>query len=160
MRGNQKVFWVGLLAVLLLAGTMAVANAQNLKRQQRGAGVFAFRGMFLAGLDLTDQQKEQIKTVLSNHASDLKTVVQDNIKARKDLRQALAQGADQASLKLAYDKVSAAGWNALLLRDNIGAEIKPILTVEQQAKLQKRLENVNKIGQLMPAKRQKRKLGI
>jgi len=116
--------------------------------------------MFLAGLDLTDQQKEQIKTVLSNHKSDIKTVVQDNIKARKDLRQALAQGADQASLKAAYDQVSAAGWNALLLRNNIGAEIKPILTAEQQAKIQKRLENINKIGQLMLANRLKRKLGI
>ncbi len=160
MRKNQKVFWAGLLAVFLLAGAVAVVNAQNVKRPQKGGAAFALRGMFLAGLDLTDQQKEQIKTILSNHKSDIRTVAQGNLKARKDLRQAMAEGADQASLKAAYDEVSAAGWNALLLRKNIGAEIRPILTAEQQAKLQKRLENINKIGQLMLEKRLKRKLGI
>ncbi len=160
MRGYQKCLWVGALAVLLLIGAVAVANAQNLKRLQKGGRAVALRGMFLAGLDLTDQQREQFKTILSSHKADIKTVVLDNMKARKDLRQAMAEGADQASLKAAYDQVSAAGWNALLLRKNIGSDIRPILTAEQQAKLQKRLENIEKIGQLMMENRLNRKLGM
>ena len=160
MRKYQKVLWVGALAGLLLVGSVAVTSAQNLKRLQKGGAAVALRGIFLAGLDLTDQQKDQIKTVLSGHKADIKTAVLDNLKARKDLRQAMAEGADRASLKAAYDEVSAAGWNALLLRKNIGTEIKPILTADQQAKLQKRLENIKKIGQLMMENRLNRRLGM
>ncbi len=160
MRANQKVIRAGLLGILLLAGAVAVVNAQNLKRQQKGGEALALRAIFVAGLDLTDPQKEQIRTVLSNHKSEISAVVQSNLKARKGLRQALTEGTDQASLKAAYDEVSSAGWNTLLLRKNLGAEIMPILTAEQQAKLQKRLQNINRISQLVMEKRLQKKLGI
>ncbi len=146
MRGNRKVIWISLLAVLLLAGAVTVASAQNPKRPQQKIRAAVLRGMFLGGLDLTDQQKTQIKTILANHKADIRAVVVESVKARKDLRQALAEGTDQSALKAAYDQLSAARWNALLLRRNIGSEIKPILTAEQQAKLQKRLQNIRKIG--------------
>src|SRR5512143_2929141 len=97
MRGYRKVFWAGVLAALLLVG--AVANAQNPKVVQKQAGAVALRGMFMAGLDLTDQQKEQIRTILANHKVDIRSAAVENMKARKDLRQAMAAGADQAALK-------------------------------------------------------------
>jgi periplasmic protein CpxP/Spy len=153
MRRTRKIFWAGSLAVLLALSAVAAAKAQNPKRLQQAGLVAGIRGMFLQGLDLTDQQKEQIRTILTNHKSDIQSVAQESLKAQKGLREALAAGADDATLKYAYDKVSAAGWDALLLRKNIGAEIKPVLTPEQLAKLQKRLANMGKFAQKQLAKR-------
>jgi Spy/CpxP family protein refolding chaperone len=164
MKRYTKALWAGSLAVLLIVGAVAVGNGQNLRRlQQERGGAAALRGMFgarmfLAGLDLTDPQKEQVKTIFANHKADIKAVVQDTIQARKGLREALAAGADSVALKTAYDKVSDAGWKALQLLTQIGAEIKPILTAEQQAKLQKRLQNMKKLGMQMIEKRRNKKV--
>jgi protein CpxP len=150
MRGYQKALVAISLAALLTVSAVAVANAQNLK--QLGQGGMATKGtfhvrMFLRGLNLTDQQKEQVKNILSNHKPDMKAVAQESLQARRGLREALAGGADQAALKAAYDKVSTAGWNALILREQIGSEIKQILTPEQQELLKKRQQNLKKLGQ-------------
>ena len=150
MRRYQKVLAAIGLAILLIVSAVAVANAQNPKRLGQGGaaakGIFNVR-MFLRGLNLTDQQKEQVKNILSNHKPDMKAVAQESLQARRGLREALAGGADQAALKAAYDKVSTAGWNALMLRKQIGSEIKQILTPEQLELLQKRQQNLKKLGQ-------------
>jgi periplasmic protein CpxP/Spy len=140
------------LVAILLVGAVTVASAQNAKRlqQNRGqaaAGMGMFRAsLLLGGLDLTDQQKEQVKGILSNHNAEIKTVVQENLKARKGLREALASGIDPAALKGAYDQASSAGWDTLNLRIKIMSEIKSVLTPEQQQRLQKRMQNINKLG--------------
>jgi len=166
MKRYTKALWAGSLAVLLIVGAVAVANGQNLRRlQQERGGAAALRGMFgprmfLAGLDLTDPQKEQVKTIFANRKADIKAVVQDTIQARKGLREALAAEADSVALNAAYGKVSDAGWKALQLRTQIGAEINQnqILTPEQQAKLKKRLQNVKKLGMQMIEKRRNKKV--
>jgi protein CpxP len=164
MRGYQKALAAISLAALLIVGVVAVANAQNLKRLGQN-GAAAFKGkfnarMFLRGLNLTDQQKEQVKNILSNHKPDIKAIAQESLQARKGLREALAVGADQGALKAAYDKVSSAGWNALLLRNQIGSEIKQILTPEQLQLLQKRQENLKKLGRKIMENRRIKKLFI
>jgi Spy/CpxP family protein refolding chaperone len=159
MKRNAKAMWVGSLAVLLIAGAVVLAHGQNPGRlQQRPGAGAAMRGMFrarmfLAGLDLTDQQKEQVKTIFANHKDAIRSAVQGSIQARKGLREAIAANSGQDALKAAYDKVSDAGWNALQLRTQIGAEIRQILTPAQQAKLQKRLQNMNRFGLQPRAKR-------
>lgn len=156
---------VGLVA-LLLASAVAVANAQNAKRLQQNLGKAAalkggFRaGLFLGGLDLTDQQKEQVKGILANHKTEIKAVAQEDVKARKALREALATGADQATLKAAYDQVSSAGWDTLSLQIQIRSEVKKILTPEQLERLQKRLQNINKLGVELLQNRRIKKLGF
>jgi protein CpxP len=165
MRGHQKALTAISLAVLLIVGAVAVVNAQNLKRFGQGGAAAASKGKFnarmlLRGLNLTDQQKEQVKNILSNHKPDIKAAAQESLQARKGLREALAGGVDQGALKAAYDKVSSAGWNALLLRNQIGSEIKQILTPEQQQLLQKRQENLKKLGRKIIENRRIKKLLI
>jgi Spy/CpxP family protein refolding chaperone len=165
MRGHQKALTAISLAALLIGSAVAVANAQNLKRFGQGGAAAASKGKFnarmlLRGLNLTDQQKEQAKNILSDHKADIKAVAQESLQARKSLREALAGGADQSALKAAYDKASAAGWNALMLRNQIGSEIKQILTPEQQELLQKRQQNLKKLGQKIIANRRIKKLLI
>ncbi len=147
MRGYRKIFWAGSLAIALAVGAVTVVKAQNAKRLQRTGPAAGLRGTFLQGLDLTDQQRQQIKSILANHKSEIQSVAQEARTARQGLREALAAGADNATLKTAYDQLSAARWDALMLRKNIGGEIKPILTADQLAKLQKRLENIGRIAQ-------------
>ncbi len=165
MRGYQKTLAAISLGVLLIVSAVAVANAQNLKRLGQGGAAVAIKEkfnarMFLRGLNLTDQQKEQVKNILSNHKPDIKAVAQESLQARKGLREALAGGAEQEALKVAYDKVSGAGWNALMLRNQIGSEIKQILTPEQQELLQKRQQNLKKLGRKIIENRRIKKLLI
>jgi len=163
MRGYQKALAAISLVAVLIVGVVAVANAQNLKRLGQGGAAAASKGKFnarmlLRGLNLTDEQKEQVKNILSNHKPDIKAAAQESLQSRKGLREALAGGADQDALKAAYDKVSSAGWNALMLRNQIGSEIKQILTPEQQERLQKRQENLKKLGQKVIENRRIKKL--
>jgi periplasmic protein CpxP/Spy len=166
MKRYLKVSLAVSLVVLLLVSAVAVANAQNAKRlQQNRRQAAALKGMsraglLLGGLDLTDQQKEQVKGILATHKTEIKTAVQENVKARKGLREALASGADQTVLRAAYDQVSGAGWNTLRLRSQIGSEVKQVLTPEQQERLQKRLQNINKLGMQLLQNRRIKKLGF
>ncbi len=123
MRGSRKVFWAGILVIALAIGAVGAAEAQNLKRSQQARPAAGLRGTFLQGLDLTDQQKQQIRTILATHKADIQSVAQANLTARKDLREALAAGADTSTLKAAYDRLSAAKWDALVLRKSIGEEL-------------------------------------
>ena len=161
MRRYQKARAAISLAVLLTVSAVAIANAQNPKQLGQGGaaakGIFNVR-VFLRGLNLTDPQKEQVKNILANHQADIKTVVQETMQARRGLRAALAGSADQGALKTAYDSVSSAGWHALLLRNQILSEIKQILTPEQLEILQKRQQNLNKLGQEILENRRIKKL--
>jgi len=134
--------------ILLIVTVAAVANAQNakLKRQVLGQGAqkAVFRAKaFLQGLNLTDQQKGQVKTILTNHKEEIRAATRENAKARLVLGQALARGASAQMLKAAFDKVSSAEWNAVTLRSKMVAEIEQVLTPDQQTLLQQKLQKVD-----------------
>ncbi len=142
MRKYTKTIWVaGIVAVLI--GTMAVGvNAQNgrLSRQRRALRQNALLRpqAWAAGLNLSQEQKEQLRSILAGHKEELKSIAVQTAQARKELAAALAQGADPQALKAAYDKVSSAGFERVLLRSKISAEVKSILTPEQVQRLEKR----------------------
>lgn len=142
MRKSTKVIWVaGIVAVLI--GTMAVGvYAQNgrLIRQRRALRQNALLRpqAWAAGLNLSQDQKEQLKSILAGHREELKNIAVQTAQARKEFAAALAQGADPQTLKAAYDKVSSAGFERVLLRSTISAQVKSILTPEQLQQLEKR----------------------
>jgi Spy/CpxP family protein refolding chaperone len=145
----KTILTVGAALVLLatVAGVARAQNARRMARAQAGAADILRPATWLRGLDLTAEQKDQIKTIIASHKDQIKTVRQANAEARKALRTARVEGADLGSLKTAYDRVSNAGWDALVLRNTIGSEIKGVLTPDQQAKLQKRLRFLETAGQ-------------
>ncbi len=142
MRRNTKIIWlVGVVAVLI--GTMAVyAGAQNgrLVRQRRALRQNALLRprIWAAGLNLSQDQKEQLKSILAGHKEEVRNLAVETAQARRGLSAAFAQGADQQALKDAYDKVANAGWDRVQLRSRISAEVRSILTPEQLQKLEKR----------------------
>jgi len=149
---NMKRYLKSLLALgaaLLLAATVAVAaNAQNAKPGQNGARKRVLRSMIrpgasLRGLDLSQEEKDQVKALLNSHKEAIKAAVTDGIKAKLVMNRALASGASDQDLKAAFDNATNAQWNALQLRSQMIAEIKPILTPDQQVRLQQRLQKVD-----------------
>jgi Spy/CpxP family protein refolding chaperone len=139
------------LALLLGVTAITAAYAQNNGRflQQRGAA--SLRGMlrpgaFLAGLNLTEQQREQVRNILAGHKEEIQALVRETREAQRAFREGLAAGKDPAALKPAYDRASEARWNMLLLRNRIAAEIRQILTPEQQEKLERRIRRIKGAG--------------
>ena len=148
MKRYRKVLWAAAAATLVLTTLVVAAGAQGLKRNPQIRKQAAGRAMFRAaplfrGLDLTDQQKDQVKDIFANHKAEIQASVKEQARSRMILGKALADGASDQVLKAAFDNVSKAGWDAVQLRSRMLAEFKQVLTPEQLARLQERLQKVD-----------------
>jgi protein CpxP len=87
-------------------------------------------------LDLTDAQKTQIREILRAHAAEIEAQVQSGMDARKALRDAtLASPIDEASIRALARQVGVVQGEGAVLFAKIRAEILPVLTADQQARL-------------------------
>ncbi len=137
MRINRLLGFAAALALIV-----AVASAAAVWAQTTGAGA-GRRGRFHVGralghisrqLNLTDQQKEQIKGILRSHKADIKAAVDQRFAARKALRQAVASG-DTSQISAAASQLSAAQVKAAQLRAQIRSAIfSSVLQPDQRAK--------------------------
>jgi Spy/CpxP family protein refolding chaperone len=135
-------------SVLIVAGAGAVAVA-GLLAGRLSAGAFPDRhahGDFAPrlfsqvsqALDLTDDQKTQIKNLLRNHADEIKAQMHASGAAHRALREAvLSMPADENAIRAAAQQVGQTQGDGALLFARIRAEIDPILTPEQKDKLLK-----------------------
>ena len=148
MRRNKKALWAAGI-VILLVGTMAAAagaqNRQLARKRQVLRNAVISKAMF-AGLSLSQEQKDQIKSILAGHKTEITALARETAAARKEFAAALASGADLQTLKAAYDKTAGAGWDRVLLRSKVQTEIKGILTPEQLQKLEKRKQIRENLG--------------
>ena len=113
----MKVFRIAALGVALLAGSTAIAGAQNAAppapSQQGGPG--GGRGGFnrtLNGIELTDAQKAKVNEIQTKYQPEMQAI-----------RESMQNGGDRAE---AFQKMSA-------LRDKMSPEIRAVLTPAQQA---------------------------
>ena len=98
------------------------------------------RGQFLQRiaqrLDLTDDQKSQIKTILAGEKDNLQPLLAALHNARKNLRAAIrADDADEASVRAESAKVASAEADMAVERMKLYGKIAPILTDEQRRKI-------------------------
>lgn len=113
------------LAVALLAFGLA------LSAQGRGPGA----GRGLRGLNLTETQEAQVKTIHERHQAAVKAKMEAAQAARKALHEAMANAAtDAKTLRSLHDKASAAQFDVMIEHRAVRAEILPLLTAEQKAK--------------------------
>jgi protein CpxP len=92
-------------------------------------------GHALRALDLTDAQREQIRTILESHKNEFKPVAERMIVARQELNDAVTAGVvDEAAIRGAAAKVAAVEADAAVMRAKVHAEVFAVLTPEQQAK--------------------------
>jgi protein CpxP len=99
-----------------------------------GGGILPLRG-----LDLTDAQREQVRSILESHKAEFDQV---RTKLREGHRALAAasnsQTVDEAAIRTASTALAAAMADEAILRAKVRGEVVGILTAEQQQKLQER----------------------
>ncbi len=116
---------VALALMLALAGIVGAQQGKRARAMARGFGI----GQFARGLNLTPDQKAQIKGVIAKNKSQFVQVRIQMLQARLDL----LKGNPNAAGELAGAQVAAVN-----LRTSLLEQIKPVLTSDQLAQLQQR----------------------
>ena len=143
----------GFVAVVLAAGS-ALVSAQDGQMPRRGPGAGmggpppdGMRGpggpmgpMGFApgfrGLDLTDDQKAQVKSIADSHQAEFKAAGEKIGTAREALRTLLqADAIDESAIRAKSVEVANAEADAAILGAKVHAQAKQVLTAEQLAKL-------------------------
>lgn len=143
--------------VAALAGGTAVAIAQPPQgggagiggpgRGPRGGGPRGFGGadLGLRGVDLTDAQKEQLRTIMESHKQELEQVRTKMREAHQGLAAAVdAQTVDEATIRARSTTLATAMADEAILRAKVRAEVQGILTAEQLQKMQERKAEMQK----------------
>lgn len=100
-------------------------------------GIAGFRG-----LDLTDDQKEQLKKIAESHQAEFKAIGEKTRAAHEGLRELLdADTINESAIRAKHQEVAAAQADAMILNAKIRKESMQILTADQLAKLKERREN-------------------
>ena len=142
----------GFVAVVLAAGS-AVVMAQDAPGPRRGPGpgmggpppggmrgpggpMGMGIGPGFRELDLTDDQKAQVKSIADSHQAEFKAVGQ-KMRAARDGMQTLieADPLDESAVRAKSVEVAAAEADAAILNAKVRAQTQHILTSEQLAKL-------------------------
>ena len=143
-------------SVLFASGVVAIAAA-GLLAGRLSAGAFPerthadgapriFRHLSRA-LDLSDDQKTQIKTILKSHAAEIETQMKASAAARRALHDAvLAQPADEAAIRARAADLGRVQGDGAVLFSKFRTEIQPILTPEQRDKMQTLRERMRRHG--------------
>ena len=113
-------------------------------------GPFGRAGFPLRGLDLTDAQRQQVRTIMESHRDEQKAIGDRMQAARKALHEAIAAELfDEGAIRAKAAELGAVEADAAVLQARIHAEIFTILTPEQVTKakeLRTQMENRMKDG--------------
>ncbi len=137
------------LKTSLAAGIVAIAMAgaaphvfgQDAPEQRRGGPEMGRRGPGgfgpgFRGLDLTDDQRAQLRKIREAHASEFKAVGEKLGAARQGMRALIdADQINESAIRAKSADVAAAEADFAILNAKVRAESMQILTSEQQAKL-------------------------
>ncbi len=134
---RYSVLAVSLSLVVLFGAMLAEAHTYH------GTGEGLMMGRLLRGLDLTDQQKQQIKEIMQAHRDNLLAGRVAVLRARKNLV-ALATGGtfDANAVRAAYSTLADAQGNMTILRAQIFSQMMPLLTPDQQAAVKNRIAKI------------------
>lgn len=127
---------------LLFSGLLAATSISSFAGPERGhQGHGPSAGLHmkaLKGLDLTDVQKEQIKTLMEQHRATMPK--RDEVKPEMDQLKALVQADsfDEAAVRALLESKQKDKLDHEVARAKLQFEINKVLTVEQKAKLAER----------------------
>jgi Spy/CpxP family protein refolding chaperone len=135
-------------AAAIIAGGLTSAPAQDINDSAAGTrpGHSQILQRIAGKLNLTDDQKSQIKAVLSVDKDMLKSLFGQLHAARKNLRAAIhANGTNESAVRAASAKVASVEADLAVERMKLYGKIAPILTDEQRRKIadfEQRFDNV------------------
>ncbi len=98
-----------------------------------GRGLAALR-MGLAQLNLTDQQKQQVRGIVQGHREQLRAFAAQARQARVALGDAVAGGADEATIRARAADLAKVQADLAVFGAQVRKEVMGVLTPEQQAK--------------------------
>ncbi|MDR3458188.1 MAG: periplasmic heavy metal sensor [Verrucomicrobiae bacterium] len=126
---------LGSLAAALLAGGFIATKTSAADDPQTPAPRGRIFQRIADKLDLTADQRAQIKTILAGEKGKLKPLIAGLHDARKNLRDAIrAQDASEASVRAAAARVAGVEADLAVERLQLFGKISPILTAEQRQK--------------------------
>ena len=157
MSKSIKLRWVAgavMAAVAVATVAAGVTHAQQAAGQPGGQAVHAGRGMMggpgmmrggggrglaalrvgLAQLNLTEQQKEQVKTILQDHREKAQGLAAQGRDAGRALREAVADGSDESTIRAKAADAAKVQADLAVFGAQVRKEILGVLTPEQQAK--------------------------
>ena len=108
----------------------------------------------LDGLDLAREQRQQIRAILADHRGSLESLVAAERETREALAAAIRQHVvDEASVRAASAAVAAVDADLAVERARIVSEVGAVLTPEQRARAQQRIERLHEtlMGRAMDA---------
>jgi Spy/CpxP family protein refolding chaperone len=124
---------------------------------EMGRGVMMLR-RGLAQLNLTDEQKTQVKGILQGHKEQMHSYATAAREARRALGDAIASDADEPTIRAKAGDLAKVQADVAVLGAKVRKEIFAVLTPDQQAKAkQLRLEAVGRMDRFM--ERRKTKIG-
>jgi Spy/CpxP family protein refolding chaperone len=137
--------------VAAVAGAHAVAAAQT-PRSWAGIGgprAGMHRGpgpdLGLRGVQLTESQREQVRSIMATHRAEFAELRTKLAEARRGFAEAArAAAVDEAAIRTHSTTVATAMADDAILRARIRAEVQALLTAEQQQQLQDREAQMQK----------------
>ena len=130
----------GLFAGRLFAGSMPAGPGDHSPRRMFGR--------IARTLDLSADQKAQVKTILKSHAAEIQTQMTAGATARRALHDAIkAQPVDEAAIRAAAQEAGRVHADGAVLFAKIRAEVLPVLTADQKQKLQSMDEKMRSRGE-------------
>jgi periplasmic protein CpxP/Spy len=101
----------------------------------RGRGPMGRVGIALGQLNLTDEQKQQVKSIFEGHKADFQALADRARPARQAMADAIASG-DEAAVRQRSTEMGAVQTERAVLAAKVRNEVFKILTPEQQQKAQ------------------------
>jgi Spy/CpxP family protein refolding chaperone len=90
-------------------------------------------------LDLTDDQKEQLKKIAESHQAEFKAIGEKTRAAHEGMRALMdAETIDESAIRAKSQEVAAAQADAMILNAKVRKESLQVLTADQLAKLKER----------------------
>lgn len=139
----MKKLTVAILSIVLVAMGAMFVFAQDGAGQKDGKRGFGKRGghhrgghgMMLRGLDLTDEQKAQVKTIMQSSRESSKPL-REQMKANRQKLQTLSDSGnfDQAQVQALADEQGKLTAQMIVEKEKVKSQISAILTPEQKAK--------------------------
>lgn len=169
---KMKKLTIAILSIMLVAmGAMFAFAQDGAVKKDGGKRGFGKRGgghhrggygMMLRGIDLTDEQKAQIKSIRQASRETVKPL-REQMKANREKLQQLSESGsfDQAQVQTIAAQQGALSAQMIVEKERVKSQVYAVLTTEQKAKAaemkaqfkQKRAERMQKRAERREAKR-------
>jgi Spy/CpxP family protein refolding chaperone len=152
MKSRAPIFIIGILTIALTSFILSTAEASRPNAQKPCKGVIAWLAGSTQGknifvmcllsqisnrLNLSEEQREQVKDILTAEAPVVQPLVRQLFENRQDLESISAGGRfDEAEVRSIAQKQATVIVELIVVRERVKSEIYAILTPEQREKLQ------------------------